>query len=49
MRVSSVALPAEMHHRLAILAVTERTALTQLVREAIALYLDRPAPGRNPA
>jgi hypothetical protein len=49
MRVTGIALPAEMHRRLAILAVTQGTVMTEIVREALAAYLDRPAPRRNSA
>ena len=41
MVVTSVALDQELHRRLAMVAVEENAALTELVREAIREWLDR--------
>lgn len=49
MRVTTIALPDEMHRRLAIEAIESRTVLTQLVREAISEWLDRRERKRKPS
>ena len=41
MRVTTIALPDEMHRRLAIEAIESRTVLTELVRQAISEWLER--------
>jgi predicted transcriptional regulator len=41
MVVTTVALDQELHRRLAIAALDERAAITELVREAIRQWLDR--------
>jgi predicted transcriptional regulator len=41
MVVTTVALDPELHHRLAIAAVEERAAITELVRQAVAEWLAR--------
>lgn len=41
MRVTTVALQEDMHRRLAIAAIEESTVMTELVRRALAEWLDR--------
>jgi hypothetical protein len=41
MRVTTVALREDMHRRLAIAAIEESTVMTELVRRALAEWLDR--------
>jgi len=41
MVTTTVALPANLHKRLAIAGVEERAALTELVRDALTEWLDR--------
>ncbi len=41
MTVTTVALPEDMHRRLAIAAVEENAALTELIRRAVQEWLDR--------
>jgi predicted transcriptional regulator len=41
MIVTTIALGPELHHRLAIAAVEENAAITELVREAVAEWLTR--------
>jgi len=41
MRVTTVALKEGMHRRLAIAAIEESTVMTELVRRALAEWLDR--------
>ena len=41
MRVTTVALEEGMHRRLAIAAIEESTVMTELVRRALAEWLDR--------
>ena len=41
MVVTTIALPPELHRRLAIAAVEDNAAMTELVRECIKEYLDR--------
>lgn len=41
MVVTSVALDEELHRRLAVAAVEERAALTELVRQAVREWLER--------
>ena len=43
MTVTTIALPDEMHRRLAHLALDRRTVLTELVRQALAEWLERQA------
>ena len=46
-RITTVSLPRELHERLAILALRRRTAMTEVIRQAVAEFLDR-AEGRAP-
>jgi hypothetical protein len=46
MIVSTMALPEDLHRRLAIAAVEDRIAMTELVRRALADWLDRRDKGR---
>jgi predicted transcriptional regulator len=49
MVVTSVALPPDLHRRLAIAALDEHAAINELVRTAIREYLERrEAQGRRP-
>ncbi len=41
MRVTTVALAEEVHRRLAIAALEERTVMTELVRQAVAEWLEK--------
>ena len=41
MRVTTVALPEELHRRLAIAALEGRTVMTELVRQAVTEWLER--------
>jgi predicted transcriptional regulator len=41
MVVTTIALDPGLHHRLAIAAVEERSAMTELVRQAVAEWLTR--------
>jgi Arc/MetJ-type ribon-helix-helix transcriptional regulator len=41
MVVTTVALENELHHRLALAALEERSAMTELVRRAVREWLDR--------
>lgn len=47
MRVTTVALEEGMHRRLAIAAIEESTVMTELVRRALAEWLDRRARKRR--
>jgi hypothetical protein len=38
---SSIAFTPEMHRRLALAALEERVTIMQIIREAVAVYLDR--------
>jgi len=49
MIVTTIALPSEVHRRLALAALHDRAALTELVRQAIVEWLgQRAASGRKP-
>ena len=39
MVVTTVALPEELHRRLAVAAIEDRTVMTELVRKAVTLWL----------
>lgn len=41
MRVTTVALPADQHRKLALAALEERTVMTELVRQAVTEWLER--------
>ena len=47
MRVTTVALRDDMHRRLAIAAIEEGTVMTEIVRRALAEWLDRRGPKRK--
>ena len=49
MTVTAVALPDGMHRKLRVRAARVGTAVTELVRLAVAAYLDRPASRRHSA
>jgi predicted DNA-binding protein len=40
-RITTVSLPRELHERLGILALRRRTAMTEVIRQAISEFLDR--------
>jgi predicted transcriptional regulator len=40
-RVTTVSLPRDLHERLAMLAVRRRSAMTEVIRQAVAEFLDR--------
>ncbi len=40
-RITTVSLPRDLHERLAMLALRRRTAMTEVIRQAIADFLDR--------
>ena len=46
--VTTVALPEELHQRLAIAAVEDRAAITALMRDAISEWLERRDRKRRP-
>lgn len=48
MKVTTVALPETLHRRLAIAAIEDETVMTELVREAMADWLDRRDRERRP-
>ncbi len=41
MRVTTMALPEELHRRLAIAALEDNTVMTELVRQAVTEWLER--------
>ena len=47
MVVTTIALDEDLHQRLAIAAVEERAAITELVRVAVTEWLDRRRPERR--
>ena len=47
MVVTTIALPPELHKRLAIAAIEDGAAATELVREAIREWLDRRTRGKR--
>lgn len=47
MVVTNVALPKELHRRLAIAAVEDEAAITELVRQAVTDWLDRRDKARS--
>lgn len=47
MRVTTVALDAAMHRRIAIAAIEESTVMTEIVRQALSEWLDRRARKRR--
>ncbi len=47
MIVTTVALPPELHKRLAVAAIEERAASAELIREAISEWLDRRKRGKR--
>jgi hypothetical protein len=49
MVVTTVALEADLHQRLAIAAVEERAAITELVRQAVREWLERRERGSRRA
>ena len=49
MVVTTVALPASMHRRLVKAAERAKTVMTEVVRQAVADWLDRSAGARKPA
>jgi predicted transcriptional regulator len=44
MTVTTVALPRDLYRRLAVAAIEENAAVTELVRQAVAEWLDRRRP-----
>ena len=44
MRVTTIALPIEMHRRLVVAALDRRTVLTELVRQAVTEWFERHDP-----
>ena len=47
MVVTSVALEKDLHQRLAIAAIEESAAITEIVRQAVSEWLDRREPRRS--
>lgn len=47
MRVTTVALPEQVHRRLTAAAAKERTVMTELVRQAVIEWLERHTDGRE--
>lgn len=47
MVITTVALEKDLHRRLAIAAIDESAAITEIVRQAVSEWLDRRKPRRN--